>query len=64
MVLAEPKTIHNLKDLENKFVTPSGEPDKGAYRQETQKDTACMNAGSMVNDMCFISKHRLKLIEP
>ena len=35
MVLAEPKTIHNLKDLENKFVTPSGEPDKGAYRLDT-----------------------------
>ena len=32
MVLAEPKTIHNLKDLENKFVTPSGDPDKSAYR--------------------------------
>ena len=41
MVLAEPKTIHNLKDLENKFVTPSGEPDKGAYRQETENTKGC-----------------------
>ena len=38
MVLAEPKTIHNVKDLENKFVTtPSGEPDKSAYRYKMQK---------------------------
>ena len=32
MVLAEPKTIHELKDLEDKFATPHGEPDKAAYR--------------------------------
>ena len=32
MVLAEPKTIHELKDIENKFVTPSGEPIISAYR--------------------------------
>ena len=53
MVLAEPKTIHNLKDLENKFVTPSGEPDKGAYRWETQRDTWLWR---VVHDICCVSK--------
>ena len=32
MVLAEPKTIHELKEIENKFVTNSGEPIVSAYR--------------------------------
>ena len=53
MVLAEPKTIHNLKDLENKFVTPSGEPDTGAYRYETQKDAVytvwCMTCTAFIS---------------
>ena len=31
MVLAEPKTIHALKEIENKL-TSCGEPDKSAYR--------------------------------
>ena len=45
MVLAEPKTIHDLKELEDKFATPHGEPDKTAYRQIDKecilKCTAC-----------------------
>merc|ERR1711953_1626560 len=32
MVLAEPKTIHSLKELENKLSAPTGDPDKNAYR--------------------------------
>ena len=32
MVLAEPKSIHELKEIENKFVTNSGEPIISAYR--------------------------------
>ena len=63
MVLAEPKTIHNLKDLENKFVTPSGEPDKGAYRYETQNDTVYFREHRMVHGMHCISKLRLKFID-
>ena len=36
MVLAEPKTIHQLREIENKFVTASGEPVKSAYRWAIQ----------------------------
>ena len=32
LLLAEPKTIYKLEDKGQKFVTPSGDPDKSAYR--------------------------------
>ena len=37
MVLAEPKTIHSLKELENKLSAPTGDPDKNAYRYNSGK---------------------------
>ena len=37
MVLAEPKTIHSLKELENKLSAPTGDPDKNAYRYNIGK---------------------------
>ena len=37
MVLAEPKTIHSLKELENKLSAPTGDPDKNAYRYYSGK---------------------------
>ena len=32
LVLAEAKSIYDLYDTGHKYITPSGEPDKGAYR--------------------------------